>query len=287
MCPASSRSGRSESRSPLSTAARRRMTRTRSRTGIRRSAYLLLETLIATAFLVLGLAVIGSQVQRAYFSRQEIQRQYRALMLAESKLAEIDTGILEIDSFDEETEEEFGPLFPHFAYRLRLQPTVTPGLNQVRLQILHQIRDYDREPFDFDTADVLYELYTFRTEPRTVDFEADFGMDPERVEELGDLFAAAGVPIDPNDFGLQEFMRSADTEQLLALLSNQDLLNSLGIRQEQLLSALPPDLVRELQGRGEGGRGDGGRDGAGGRDDGGRNGGGRGNNDDDDEDDDE
>lgn len=250
---------------------------------VRASGYLLLEALIATTLMVLGLAVIGAQVQKAYFESMKMERLTRAMMLAESKLAELDTGLVDFNSFDEEMEEPFGPLFPDFGYRIRVQPTVTEGLNQVRLQILYFARNYHREDFDFDRAEVLYDLYTFRMAPRPIDLQADYGMDEESISRFNDLMAAVGAEYDGYNFPLQDFMRTADIEAILQLLSDEDLLQSLGgFSREEILSGLPREVqqaLKELEGQlaGGGGRGEGG----------GRRGGTGGGEDEDDEDDDE
>lgn len=254
------------------TGRRAQFTNGRRRGRLRpRPGYLLLEALVATTLMVLGLAVIGTQVQKAYFESMKLERLTRAQMLAESKLAELDTGLVDFNSFDEEMEEPFGPLFPDYGYRIRVQRTITEGLNQVRLQILYFPRNYHREEFDFDRAQVLYDLYTFRMAPRPIDLQADYGMDEESITKFNDMMGAVGAEFDGYNFPLQQFMRTADIEAIMKLLSDEDLLQQLGgFSKDEIMAGLPrevqqaiKDLQGQLTGGGGGGKGGGGKGGSG------------------------
>lgn len=242
----------------LKPAARGAPSSSRGLKSAARSAYVLLETLIATTLLVLGLAVIGTQVQRAYFETLEMERRTRALMLAESKLAELDTGLIVFDSLDEVMEEPFGPLFPDWGYRITVQPTLTEGLNHIQLEILYFMRNYDREEFDFEQAKVIHELYTFRMTPRRIDLMLDYGMDEDSVTKLNDLLSGVGMEIPEDGFPLQDFLRSADIADIMALLSDEELLQAMGgFTKEDILGALPREVRQALKGLEGGGDGTG------------------------------
>ncbi len=226
------------------------------RAGVRRRlhGYVLLETVIATGLLVIGLAVIGTQVQKSYFGAKQMERRERALMLAESKLAELDTGLLEFDSADEIMEEEFGRLFPHYGFRITIEPTFNEDLNHITLEILHQVRDYDRDEFDYDTAEVIQTLHTFRMVERPLDLTIDFGMDEEKVEEFVNAAGDVGVSIDPADWD----------PRILARLEFEELLSFVPVMMETFgltandLQGLPPELrdaIEQFLGEG-GGNGD-------------------------------
>jgi len=204
----------------------------------------LLETVIATGLLVLGLAVIGAQVQKSYFGAKHMERRERARMLAESKLAELDTGLLEFESFDEEFEEEFGPLFPHYGFRITIEPTVTEELNLVTLEILHLIRDYDNDDFDFDEAKVLHTLYTFRLTPRPLDLSVDFGMEEEQLEELELAASDVGLDIDPYEWD-SRIIATLDVEELIQFVPAMMKAFGLTLRDIQ---GLPPEVREALKG---------------------------------------
>ena len=56
----------------------------------RRLAYLLLETVVATGMLIVGLAVLGAQVQDSHTAVRKMERRIRAISLAEQHLAELE-----------------------------------------------------------------------------------------------------------------------------------------------------------------------------------------------------
>ncbi len=229
--------------------------------GRGRCGYLLLEVVIALGLLVVGLSAIGMQVQTSYETTHETARMLRAMNLAESKMAELESGlILDIDSaIEDDLEEEFGRLFPDFAWRLRLDPTETPELWAVRLDILHLHREDVDEEFDFDGAAILFTIRTLRASPATIDPEKDFGADEEAMQQLVD--ALAGTEIDPYAIDLQQ-IGQLPMEQLLELLTafeDAGLLEGVNLG-----SFLPPEIMQLLdEARGEpedtgtGGLGDG------------------------------
>ncbi len=77
-----------------------------------RRGYVLLETVVATGLLIVGLAVIGVQIQDAGSSIHKMERQTRAMLLAERHFAYMDLGLVELDSVDEIQEGDFGPREP-------------------------------------------------------------------------------------------------------------------------------------------------------------------------------
>jgi hypothetical protein len=96
----------------------------------RQPGFMLLEVLVAIGLLVLGMAVIGGQVQTAADLTRETDHLARLVFLAESRLAEIDSGLVvpneEIgDETGVEVEEDFGRLFPQYASRVTIRPTAT------------------------------------------------------------------------------------------------------------------------------------------------------------------
>lgn len=221
--------------------------------------YLLMEVVIALGLLTLGLATIGIQIQKAYDTSRDTQRILRAMHLAQSKMAELDARLIEDvdEAIEDDLEEEFGRLFPDFAWRLRLEPTQTENLWLVQLHILYQERqDVEEEEFDFDEAEVVYTLRTLRATPATIDPSRDFGADEEAMEDLA--AALAGTDLDPYNLDLS-LLNQIPTEQLIELLmafQEAGLLEGVNLG-----SMLPPEIMDLL---GEAGAGDIGTSGAGG-----------------------
>ncbi|MCP4245448.1 MAG: hypothetical protein GY778_00210 [bacterium] len=228
----------------------------------RAPAYLLLEVMLAMTLLVLGLATIGAQVQRSFDTAHDTHRTLRAINLVESKLAELEAELIpNIDeAIEDELEEEFGRLFPDYAWRLRIDPTQTPELWLVRLDILYQRRlDVDEEEFDFEEAEVVYSVRTLRATPATIDPARDFGADEETLERLTEAFG--GLEVDVSNLS-PRLLAGLPTDQLLAGLAA---MQEAGLLQGVDLSAvLPPEILEMLDELSTGAGSDGVDDGSGG-----------------------
>jgi hypothetical protein len=197
---------------------------------------------VALGLLVLGMATIGMQIQNAYEATHETQHMLRAMNLAESKLAELEAGLIQnVDSaIEDDLEEEFGPLFPRHAWRLRIEPTETPELWLIQLEILYQPRFDVEEEFDFDEAEVLFTLRTLRATPVTIDPARDFGADEEAMLHLAE--ALSGTEIDPNAIDLRA-IGQLPIEQLLELLAAFE---EAGLLQGVDLRALLPAEILQM-----------------------------------------
>ncbi|MCH8966367.1 MAG: hypothetical protein IID43_01695 [Planctomycetes bacterium] len=145
---------------------------------------MLLETVIATGLLIVGLAVVGAQVQSAVTSVRMMDRRARAIVLAEVQLAELSMGLIELDSVDAEQEEEFGPGHPDFAWRLTIDDTAVEDLFQLKLEVLYQPREGIEETFDFDDAEVLHTVYAMRVAPRELDIGAVFALSDDELAQV-------------------------------------------------------------------------------------------------------
>ncbi len=219
------------------TFARRPIYRTR--------AYLLLETVIAVGMLVLGLTIIGGQIQTSNQAAQKMEMRMRAMALAEMQLAHLDTGLIEVDSIDEVEEEDFGPRFKDFGWRLITEETATEELFRLTLEILYQPReDYD-ELFDYDEAEVLYRFFVFRAAPKPINFSEDLGMNEEQFDELAeklDLIGVEGISAEEFDPSIFAKLEAEELLEVMPLVAS-----AFGIDISTLLSQLPPEMLEALQ----------------------------------------
>lgn len=212
----------------------------------RRPGYLLLETVIAVGLLAVGLAVIGSQVVDAERSVSRMRLELRAMLLAEQYLAEMDLGLVELDSLDEVQEEDFGPRFPDYGWRLITQKTSTDALYLLTLEVLHARRDdYDEEEFDFDNSEILYTVHTVRATPQPIDLGTEFGLNDEELESIGEKLAETGIDgLTPENFD-PKLLAKVDSDQLIQVLPI--ILDAFGQDVNALLAQLPPDVAQALQ----------------------------------------
>lgn len=237
----------------------------------------LLEGIVALAILALGIAVIGGQMNAGMRSVTETRDLGRALMLTRSKLAELESGLIQPE---EEIEGNFGKVYPGHAWRMEILPTQTPDLFQVRIDVLEGVLD---APMDSNNDDVdvqyamvdendphiIYSAFTYRITPATVDLKRDFGFSDDQLAQLGgggedgvipgfDLTGEFN-PADLLDLPLEDLL------QLIPLLA-QALGGNLGGQLAGLGDLSRDELADALQGLGAegeipGGQGNGGENG--------------------------
>ncbi len=225
------------------------MSRRESSLGARfcRRGYVLLETVIATGLLIVGLAVIGAQVQSADTSVRKMDRELRAMLLAEQQLAELDLGLIELDSLDEVEEGDFGSRQPDWGWLMTTEPTVVEGLFRLRIDIFYLPLDgdYQEDSFEYDEAERMFTAYTFRATPRSIDFAADYGLNEEEFEDLASKFADLGIPVDPSNFNPALDTLSLPFEDLVAMLPL--VMDAMGLDLDQLTAALPREVLDQLR----------------------------------------
>lgn len=185
--------------------------------SIRRGA-LLLEVILSLSILFMGMAVIGIQLRTAVVAGYDNERRTQAQMLAEAKLAQLDSGAINLQrdmSSDGLLEGDFGLSFPGYFFRFSIEPHDTlEDMFQVTTQILFGPPEDDLDPGDIEDAEVLLTLHSLRPTPPTLNMQRDFGINDEQMDEL-----AASLPpdMDPADLSPAAFAEM-DLETLLELM---------------------------------------------------------------------
>lgn len=191
----------------------------------------LLEVLLALALLILGMAAVGGQINVGLKVAQNTEIATRAIMLAESKIAELDAGVLGFNPNDE-FEGDFGRQYPGWGWRVILEPTDTDDLIMATLEVLYLPGvEFGDEP-TVDEMQVVYTAYTLRAIPAVLDLQRDFGFTEDQLDEF-----AANIPmpgfdplnIDPTAIAQLEGEELMEVLPMLMELlgSNSALLNSL------------------------------------------------------------
>ena len=213
----------------------------------RRLSYVLLETVIATGLLIVGLAVIGAQVQDSVTTIKKMELRTRALMLSQQHLAELDLGLIELDSVDEMEEGDFGPRYPDWGWRIITEETAIDGMYLLQLEVLHELRegDYREDDFEYDDAEIIHTAYAYRATPQAIDFAADFGLQEDEVAELSEKLASLSIPgLDAFEFD-PALLAKLDFEEVLETLPL--VLSAFGISLDQLTAALPPGVLDQIK----------------------------------------
>ena len=183
-----------------------------------RRGALLLEVILSLSILFMGMAVIGIQLRTAVMAGYDNERRTQAQMLAEAKLAQLDSGAINLQrdmSSDGLLEGDFGLSFPGYFFRFSIEPHDNlVDMFQVTTQILFGPTEDDLDPGDIEDAEVLLTLHSLRPTPPTLNMQRDFGVNDEAMDEL-----AASLPpdMDPADLSPAAFAEM-DLETLLELM---------------------------------------------------------------------
>ncbi len=204
---------------------------------------MLMEVLVALGMLILGLSVLGWQMHAGLEASWNMERDYTTLLLAESKIAELDTGLIVPDDI---VEGDFGELFPRFGWRMTMEPSGVTLLTAIRLEILYDglRRNAERE-MDYENAEVLQTVHLLRAAPARIDLTRDFGMKAEDADKLAEqLSTMGGSGLDPHDLDPSLF-RDLSLEELIEVLPI--LLQAFGMKLEDVLPILPDDLRQLME----------------------------------------
>lgn len=212
-----------------------------------KTGYVLLETVIATGLLIVGLAVIGAQVQESDTSVKKMDRKTRAMLLADAYLAQLDLGLVPLDSVERELDGDFGPRFPDWGWTLLTEQTAIEGMFGLSLSIWHHLRDgaYSLNSFDFEQAEVMHTVHVLRAAPRPLDLGLEFGLKDEEIEEVAEKLSPLGIDgLDVASFD-PKVLASLDFEQLIQVLPV--IADVLGVDISYLTSLVPPDVLQSLR----------------------------------------
>jgi hypothetical protein len=211
-----------------------------------RRAYVMLETVIATGMLIVGLAVIGAQLQESSKAVYTMRLKTRAVMLAEMQLAQLDLGLIKLDSIDEVQEGDFGSRYPDWGWLLITEPTAIDGMYRLTVEVLYKIREeeYRQDSFDYKRAEDMFTAVAFRQAPKPLDLAADFGMRDEELADFADKVSQAGVPCFDGGMFDPTCPLGIPIEDLPKILAA---LKELGVDLGDIESLIPPDLLESLQ----------------------------------------
>jgi type II secretory pathway pseudopilin PulG len=210
---------------------------------VRPAAYVLLETVVATGLLLVGMAVIGAQFQEANVTVRKMNLRMRAMMLAETQLGERDLGLIHLDSADKIQEEDFGPRYPNWAWRMTVEETSLDKMFLLRTDVLYWARDDYDEEFDYDAAETMYTLYALRATPQSLDLPTDFGLSEEQTKDLTEKLAGLGEGFDPGDFD-PSILGRLPSDELIEVLPT--FLQAIGVPLSEIERMLPPDVRSQL-----------------------------------------
>jgi len=209
-------------------------------------AYVLLETVVATGMLIVGLAAIGAQIQESNKAVHTMRLKTRASMLAEMQLAELDLGLIKLDSVDPVQEGDFGSRYPDWGWRLVTEPTAIDEMYRLTIEVLYKIRgeEYRKDSFDYKGADTLFTAAAFRMVPKPLDLTADFGMNETELADFSDKVVQGSIPCFEGGVIDPACLLQQPIEDLMKVLVA---LQKAGVNLGDFESMIPPDLLKSLQ----------------------------------------
>jgi len=183
-------------------------------------AVALLEVVIALGVLAVGMTLIGAQLGGGFEAARLSQERVQAMMLAESILAEIDMGVLELE---DESAGDFGLEHPGYAWQVGVESSVIEGLSVVTVSIWSGPIGEEGEP-SLEDYTQLYACRTLRAEPTAVDLAEVVGeeqtdqIEMELPAELTDYLSGLGIDLDLRELDVSAIIRQLDMDTLLEML---------------------------------------------------------------------
>jgi general secretion pathway protein I len=135
---------------------------------------MLLETILALLFMVLTLGAVSGLYVQTVSKVRSTELKTRAMLLAENKFAELQTGLIDIT---EGNEGDFGDNPKSYFWKIEYEPTKIPELERMKLTVT-----YDDEADGFEY--VTYQLYSQSLNMSASKLKQIAG-DPVKMKELG------------------------------------------------------------------------------------------------------
>lgn len=217
--------------------------------GCARRGAVLLEVVVSLGLLITGMALVGMQVNMGLETARASDLRTRALLLVDTKYAELAAGVLEPESDDDILVGDFGVVYPGFGWMMEFEQTETDNLLAVTLTISYdgelrekQIANPERES-DLDEKDILKDgavlavVYRLWPKPADLNMARDYGVDLTELTEGGPGAEGEG----------EGGLGSSLLDRIAVLLAaHPGLIKSDGSIDLRALSALPPEEFMEL-----------------------------------------
>jgi len=173
---------------------------------------MLLEVVISLGILLVAMAVVGLAFHNGQQHVELAEQMTRARLMTEKLVAEMDTGLLDLT--DREQSGWFGDeSIPGMSWRMEVNPADrVKGLLDVDLNIY--MGDPDGSE---DEHQLILATRVERAEPRGIDFEKDFGLDQDQIQQLTDAIPGGSQVLDPTNFDPRS-LAQLDLDTLVDLL---------------------------------------------------------------------
>ena len=205
---------------------------------------MLLEVVVSVGILLLTMSVVGLTFRNGQYNIELAERMTRARLLTERLTAEMDTGLLDLE--EREQSGYFGAeSMPNMSWRLEVEESDrVEGLLEIDIYV------YMGDPDGTDEERrLVMATRVFRPEPRGLDFEKDFGLSEDQIDQLTEIIPGGSQVLDPTNFDPRS-LASLDLDTLVELLPT--LIQAFGIniaqgQLDQIIQAVESGDVGALQ----------------------------------------
>ncbi len=166
---------------------------------------------LSLGILILAMGTVGIVFKNGHDNVIMADELSRAMLLTDRLIAEFDTQILEEDM--RELVGAFGEEAPGYCFRVELNPSERiAGMLEVDIEI------YDGDPSGpEEMVRQILSTRVFRAQPMGIDFERDFGLDQDQIQQLTDAIPGGAQVFDPTNFDPRA-LASLDLDTLIELL---------------------------------------------------------------------
>jgi hypothetical protein len=159
----------------------------------------LLEVVVSLGLLVFAMAMVGMQINIGLKAARASDIGTRAVMLVDTKLDELYSGVLKPEGTNEEIKGEddiltgdFGIYYPGFTWRVEFEPTETEGLVMVTVEIGYNEsmvqKQVDSPEYEIDIEDdetrIVRTAYILWPVPAKISLERDYGISQEDIDAV-------------------------------------------------------------------------------------------------------
>lgn len=186
-----------------------------SRHAANRRAVALLEVILALGLLLIAMVAIGVIFRNGQYFIEQSEMRTRAMLLTEKLITDLDTGLIVMEEREQSGYFVINGVnegMPGMSWKIEEDPSKrVDGLLKIDISI------FMGDPDDEEQHKNILRTRIVRAEPRGFDFERDFGLDEDQIQQLTDAIPGGTQILDPTNFDPRA-LAQLPADQLVELL---------------------------------------------------------------------
>lgn len=175
----------------------------------------LLEVILALSLLLVAMIAIGVIFSNGQYFIENAELRTRALLMTEKLITDLDTGVIVMEEREQSgyfVINGVNESMPGMSWMIEADPSPRiAGLIDIDISV------FMGDPEDEEKRTNVMHTRIERAEPRGYDFERDFGLDEDQVNQLTDLIPGGSQLLDPTNFD-PRVLAQLPADQLVELL---------------------------------------------------------------------